>query len=113
MTDEEVDELLKGVQIGAYVIYIACILDPLRLIWFPNVQRWQCELRELRAHNTESMISYDHLDEFRVLLHLRCLQPSLPNQQPVHYISNKFRKRQYNINNLHVHRLYYSSSSVS
>lgn len=57
MTDEEVDELLKGVQIGAYVIYIACILDPLRLIWFPNVQRWQCELRELRAHNTESMIS--------------------------------------------------------
>lgn len=38
MTDEEVDELLKGVQIGAYVIYIACILDPLRLIWFPNVQ---------------------------------------------------------------------------
>lgn len=57
MTDEEVDELLKGVQIGAYVTYTAWLLDPLRLMCFPNVQRRQCELRELRAHNTESMIS--------------------------------------------------------
>jgi hypothetical protein len=48
MTDEEVDELLKGVQIGAWV----------RLTSYSNVfsvfiQGWQRQLRKLRANDTK------------------------------------------------------------
>jgi hypothetical protein len=50
MSDEEVDELLKGVQVGACVFpsYITCT----SLTW---QQRWQRELRVVCTHDPQSV----------------------------------------------------------
>ncbi len=54
MSDEEVDELLKGAQIGPYVHYFASSHWHLTLL--VCVQRRKCELRVLCPHHSQPVI---------------------------------------------------------